>query len=243
MRSLRPDLPEGLTDTIDACLEPEAELRPEPLELRECLAAELPGLDTVHPVPFSGDESAHDGQPAPGSVRRMALAIAAVSLSPLLAALGIGSASAALGAAGGATLTRAALGAARLGVDGRRLRRARPRPRPRSGRRGATRRPRTCAAAPESLAGAGVFALAAVVLGWILRARHLAFALLGAMVWAAGVDAALSVVGDGVLGADPVGVVVAALTAVAIEFGPGRSAPPRDARATGRRGQLSGRLA
>ena len=243
LRSLRPDLPEGLTDTIDACLEPEAELRPEPLELRECLAAELPGLDTVHPVPFSGDESAHDGQPAPGSVRRMALAIAAVSLSPLLAALGIGSASAALGAAGGATLTRAALGAlawawmvagsAVLGLGpGLDLVGAAP--------------PDDLALAllrPESLAGAGVFALAAVVLGWILRARHLAFALLGAMVWAAGVDAALSVVGDGVLGADPVGVVVAALTAVAIEFGPGRSAPPRAARATGRRGQLSGRLA
>ena len=163
----------------------------------------------------------------------MALAVAAVSLAPCWPRSAIGSASAALGAAGGATLTRAALGRASpgrgwspapplLGLGpGLDLVGAAP--------------PDDLALAllrPESLAGAGVFALAAVVLGWILRARHLAFALLGAMVWAAGVDAALSLVGDGVLGADPVGVVVAALDRGRDRVRPGalRTAPrrPRD---------------
>ena len=70
----------------------------------------------------------------------------------------------------------------------------------------------------ESLLGAGVFALAAAVLGWVLAARHASIALLGAMVWAAAVDAGLSAVGNGALGGRPLGVVGAAVAAVGIEF-------------------------
>jgi hypothetical protein len=70
----------------------------------------------------------------------------------------------------------------------------------------------------ESLLGAGVFALAAAVLGWVLAARHASIALLGAMVWAAAVDTALSAVGNGALGGRPLGVVGAAVAAVGIEF-------------------------
>jgi hypothetical protein len=76
----------------------------------------------------------------------------------------------------------------------------------------------------ESLLGAAVFAVASVVLGWVLSARHAPVAFLGAMIWAAGVDAALSAVGDGALGGRPAGVVAAAATAVAIEFGLRRAA-------------------
>jgi len=87
---------------------------------------------------------------------------------------------------------------------------------------------------PESLLGAGVFAAASASLGWILRARHMPVALVGAMIWAAGTDAALALVGDGSLGDRPSGVVIAALAAVAIEFGllradtrPAAPPPPR----------------
>jgi serine/threonine protein kinase len=37
LRARRPDLPEGLTETIDACLDPDPALRPTPRELGECL--------------------------------------------------------------------------------------------------------------------------------------------------------------------------------------------------------------
>jgi eukaryotic-like serine/threonine-protein kinase len=44
LRHFRPDLPEGLIDEIDACLEPEPEFRPTAFELRECLEQEVGGL-------------------------------------------------------------------------------------------------------------------------------------------------------------------------------------------------------
>ena len=50
---------------------------------------------------------------------------------------------------------------------------------------------------PEALLGAAVFALAAVVLGVILRAGHVALALLGALLWSAGLEAGLQLVADG----------------------------------------------
>ena len=61
----------------------------------------------------------------------------------------------------------------------------------------------------DSLLGAAVFALAAPVLGWVISARHVALALLGAMLWAAGTVAALGAVADGGLGGAPLGVVAA----------------------------------
>ena len=294
LREHRPDLPEGLADTIDACLEPEPELRPGPQELRECLRAELPGLDSNTPLPgpYGYEDELEPAAPigrvriaavaalivglaalaAPVGASGLALVLAALAvpslvagatagslaplLAPLLAAIGIPAASAALGAAGLTALARAALGAgawawllaASLALGaGPELGIGSP----------ATSGWATDASAaadqvlsplftPASLLGAGVFALAAVALGWALSARHLPLALLGAMLWAAGVDAALNLVGNGALGGHPVGLVAAGAVAVAIEFGLPRAAdaelsqPP--GAPSGRRA-LSGRLA
>jgi eukaryotic-like serine/threonine-protein kinase len=53
----RADLPPGLTATVDACLEPDADQRPEVLELREKLDRARPALDASRPVPSA------DGSP------------------------------------------------------------------------------------------------------------------------------------------------------------------------------------
>ncbi len=297
LRAHRPDLPEGLADTIDACLEPEPQLRPDPLELRECLEAELPLLDAIHPLPPAGDAAEEEhARPSIGRARIAALAAVGLALAllagpigapgtalvlaalcvplliagatgaslaplaaPVLAAAGLGGAAPALGAGGRTVLARATLGvgawawmlcgALALGL-GSSLGIADPAPDGWS----------TSAAlagehvlgpllSVESLLGAGVFALASVVLGWVLAVRHGALAVVAAMLWAAGVDAALAVVGNGSLGGKPAGAVLAAAVAVAIEFGLRRGAssdadtagsPPADRVG---RGPLSGRLA
>jgi hypothetical protein len=77
---------------------------------------------------------------------------------------------------------------------------------------------------PQALLGAGVFALSAVLLGVVLRAGHVAVALLGALLWAAGLEGALSLVGDGGLAGRPVLIAAAAVAAVILEF---RRRPPR----------------
>jgi hypothetical protein len=85
--------------------------------------------------------------------------------------------------------------------------------------------------APEALLGAAIFATAAALLGLVLRAGHLALALLGALMWAAGLEAALRLVANGGLADAPLLLAAAALIAVIVEFrrrgmGPvGRSAP------------------
>ena len=177
-------------------------------------------------------------------------------VAPLLAATGIPGASAALGAAGPAALARAVLGAgawawllaASLAVG------AGPELGIGSPADSAWATDASLAAdqilspliTPASLLGAGVFALAAVTLGWVLGARHLPLALLGAMLWAAGVDAALHLVGNGALGGRPVGLVAAGAVAVAIEFGLPRGADASPSQAPGSpsaRRALSGRLA
>jgi hypothetical protein len=71
---------------------------------------------------------------------------------------------------------------------------------------------------PQALLGAAVFAAAAVLLGIVLRARHIALALLGALLWAGGLEAALGVVADGRLAGGPVLVAAAAVAAVILEF-------------------------
>jgi hypothetical protein len=84
---------------------------------------------------------------------------------------------------------------------------------------------------PQALLGAAIFAAAAALLGLILRAGHIAVALLGALLWAAGLDAALRVVGNGGIAGVPVVAVAAAAIAVIVEFRQrgtrpaGRSAP------------------
>ena len=267
LRVHRPDLPEGLADTIDACLEPEPELRPSPVELRECLEAEMEELDALVPLRYpSDDEQELDRartRPAaaklaalvgfalglialagplgrPGlalvlavlSLPTLALGATTASLAPLaaapLAALGLGGAGAALGAAGPSVTGRAILGAGAwfwllaasiglgagpdLGIASQAT----------AGWASDTSTAAADVLAPlvsvDSLLAALIFAVAGVVLGWVLEARHISLALLGAMLWAAGAVAALGVVGNGALGHAPLGVVAAGAAAVAIEF-------------------------
>jgi serine/threonine-protein kinase len=266
LRLHRPDLPEGLADTIDACLDPEPELRPSPIELRECLEAEMDELDALVPLRYPSD----DDEPAlprprpaagrvaalvgfalglialagplgrPGlalvlallSVPTLVLGATAASLAPLaaapLGAFGLGAPAAALGAAGSAFIGRAILGAgawcwllaASIGLGaGPDLGIA---PQAASGWASDVSTAAADVLAPlatlDSLLGAAIFAGSAVVLGWVLEARHASLALLGAMLWAAGAVAALGVVGNGALGHAPLSLVAAGAVAVAIEF-------------------------
>ncbi len=268
LRTRRPDLPEGLTDTIDACLDPEPGLRPTIAELRDCLDAEAGALDPERPLPAAGEAEDPHGAPrsrhraarilgvvclaaalallaGPGGAPGAALVLCALCLpsllvglplsalvpaaAPILGAAGVGAAASALGAAGSTALARAVLGISSwawllagslvLGIG------------PDLGI--AAQAPAGWAADPalaadtvlaplaglESLLGAGVFCAAAVTLGMLLRLRHASVALLAAMLWAAGTEAALSQVGNGALGAHPLGIVAAAALAVSLEFG------------------------
>jgi len=79
--------------------------------------------------------------------------------------------------------------------------------------------------APRALAGACLFALAALALGFVLAARHLATALLGVLLWAAALDTALGAfVGE--LGGRPLAAAFAAGAALALEFGVLRGEQP-----------------
>jgi hypothetical protein len=80
---------------------------------------------------------------------------------------------------------------------------------------------------PDALLGALVFALAAVALGVILRAGHVALALLGVLLWSAGLEAGLQLVADrGGLTDRPLLIVAGALVAVIVEFRLRPSQPP-----------------
>jgi serine/threonine-protein kinase len=297
LRLTRPDLPEGLADTVDACLDPDPALRPTPFELRDCVLAELTDLDDRHALPSSHRAEDVHSEPAsmpPVKVGLLMAAAAALALiggplaapglalvmglffvplalagatpaglailtAPLLGAIGLGTASAGLGAAGRTPATRGILGAGAwiwmlggalaLGVG------------PTLGFHAAPHGWVTDASVavdsilrplvqPASIAGAASFALAAAALGRLLEMRHAALALLGAMLWAAGVNAALSLIGDGSLANRPVGLVAAAATAVALEFGVLRPRAAVDDRPTAHapathnpRGRFAGKLA
>ncbi|MGH2965262.1 MAG: protein kinase domain-containing protein [Solirubrobacterales bacterium] len=71
---------------------------------------------------------------------------------------------------------------------------------------------------PQALLGAAVFGAAAALLGVVLRARHVALALLGALLWAGGLEAALRAFADGGLAGRPALVAAAAVAAVIVEF-------------------------
>jgi eukaryotic-like serine/threonine-protein kinase len=71
---------------------------------------------------------------------------------------------------------------------------------------------------PEALLGAAIFGAAAGLLGVILRAGHMALALLGALLWAAGLEAALRLLADAALAGAPLLAAAAALIAVIVEF-------------------------
>jgi eukaryotic-like serine/threonine-protein kinase len=81
----RPDLPAGLIDTVDACLEPEPARRPTPQELHDELKIAIPALDDRQavPTPIGG------GASEPGGVRlglrRVAALVAFVGCLALLA--------------------------------------------------------------------------------------------------------------------------------------------------------------
>jgi tRNA A-37 threonylcarbamoyl transferase component Bud32 len=272
----RPDLPAPLTETIDCCLDPEPELRPDVLELRDGLEAQASELDAFEPLLAAGDPDTETDThrprrgglmaalaavaatlvviavplgsaglalvlavlAAPSLLAGATLAGAAPILAPLLGATGAGAAAAVLGAVGHSPLGRAVLGAGAwiwlcvgtlivgLGPD---LGLAPDTP------AGWTSDPRLAADAllaplldPQSLLGMGVFAIAAVALGWLLQLRHAAVALFGALLWAAGVDAALGQVANGTLGGDPLVLAVAACLAVAFEFGLLRASPAQE---------------
>lgn len=298
LRRTRPDLPEGLADTIDACLDPEPELRPSPFELRDCVLSELPDLDAAHSLP-ARDTSAQSSSPrhpdttmkvavlataavilaliaGPLAAPGLALVLAVLSLpslligatvaglavcaAPLLGAIGLGPAAAGLGAVAPTTAGRAILGvgawawlfggAVALGI-GPTLGVAPGAPHdwlydaPLAAE--TILRPLVSIA---SILGAATFALAAVALGRLLEMRHAALALLAAMLWAAGVNAALALIGDGALASRPIVVVATAGLAVALEFGvlrardeePSLHAPePQPAHEP--RARLAGRLA
>jgi hypothetical protein len=266
LRVARPDLPEGLADSVDACLDPNPEMRPTPFELRDCVLAELSDLDDEHALPESSrHQDPERSEPAPlpplktgmlvGAAALLALiagplaapglalvlglfavpsvligasvAGLAVLAAPLLGAIGLGTVSAGLGAAGPTPAARALLGvgawvwmfggALALGVG------------PTLGFDAAPHgwvndvgvsaefilRPLV---SPVSIAASAIFALAGVALGRLLEMRHAPLSLLAAMLWAAGVNAALSVVGDGTLANRPIAIVATAAGAVALEF-------------------------
>jgi hypothetical protein len=71
---------------------------------------------------------------------------------------------------------------------------------------------------PRALAGAALFALGAVALGWVLARAHLALALVGTLLWAACLDAILLALAEP-LGGRPLGLALAAGAVVAVEFG------------------------
>jgi hypothetical protein len=267
LRAYRPDLPASISDTIDACLAPEPDLRPTAIELRDQLEAELGALDADRAVPLPAGDAEPIAPPrfglgaahvaalaclalglallaGPFGAAGAALVLAVLSLpsllvgapavalapalAPVLGAAGVASASAALGVAGRTPAGRALLGVGawawllvasialgagpELGIAAQAA-------------DGWASDPAVAADAVlapllslESLLGAGIFVLAAVSLGWVLGARHASIALLGAMLWAAAVDAGLAVIGNGALGGRPLGVVAAAALAVGIEF-------------------------
>jgi hypothetical protein len=57
LRRLRPDLPRALCETLDACLEPEPQERPEVAELEDELRAAVPMLDPHRAVPAASERS------------------------------------------------------------------------------------------------------------------------------------------------------------------------------------------
>jgi eukaryotic-like serine/threonine-protein kinase len=92
LRESRPDLPEGLADMLDACLDADPELRPTAAELGECVEAELGALDADRPLPSPDGTTVETGAEARGIDlgRVAALVGVATALVLLAAALGAG---------------------------------------------------------------------------------------------------------------------------------------------------------
>jgi hypothetical protein len=218
----RPDLPPALTAAIDRALDPDPELRASLEDLHGALDAAIPALDERYAVP----SPAHTPEAPERSWRpelgRVAAAVGVLAATPVIVWLGGVAATAALPAAaasvGRTSVGRAVLGALSwclllIGCSGLNLQ-------PPAGLEGL---PLAELAESTALLGMLTFAVAAPALGWVLSARHMAMALLGSLLWAAALVAALSMVGDGALGDVPLIPAAGALLAVAVEFG--RRAP------------------
>ncbi|MQA73023.1 MAG: protein kinase, partial [Solirubrobacterales bacterium] len=84
LRLARPDLPEGLADTVDACLDPDPPLRPTVLELRDCLEAEIDELEARVPASHRDEEALDLPRPRLAAAR-LATICGAAALLALLA--------------------------------------------------------------------------------------------------------------------------------------------------------------
>jgi eukaryotic-like serine/threonine-protein kinase len=265
LEEYRPDLPEQLTACIDACLDPQPELRRPLAELCSRLEGALGALDGDRPVPVRrGARSepvlslriaqfvalcawsvtvaaiaALAGRPglalvlgvlsAPAIVVASRLPWAGVPvLAPLLGAISGACVYPAIVGSRGSVAERATLGAlgwcwlviGGIAVHGvPRLGFVHSAP---PGWSHSTAAASSALLAPlfdpQALLGAATFAVAAVLLGAILRAGHIAVALLGAVLWSAGLEAALRVVAEGRLAGRPALIAAAALAAVIVEF-------------------------
>jgi serine/threonine protein kinase len=211
--AVRPDLPARLVDMIDGCLDPDADLRPDLDELSLCLTEEMHWLNDSHHLP-----PVREHHRDPVSWSRLGVASAYVALTPVLGAVSAGGAIPAFaGGLGRTPLARFAFGVLgwcvmlmtalaldippHLGIH--------------------QQAGETVAATlthSSSLLGAAIFGIAAILFGVVLSARHIAVALLGALLWAAGLSAALQLVGNGSLGDRPAVLALAALAAVALSF-------------------------
>jgi hypothetical protein len=222
LAEFRPELPARLVDVIDACLDGNADLRPDLDEVSLTLTEEMHWLDESHhlqPVRRAPRE------PVPWS--RVGLGVGFVLLAPVLGALSAGGAVPAFaGTLGRSPAARFALGVvgwcvmliAALALDIP----------PHLGIH--QHAGETIAATlthSTSLLGAGAFGLGAALFGFVLSARHIAVALLGALLWAAGMSAALELIGNGGLASGPAILAIAALGAVALSFAEFESVPAR----------------
>jgi hypothetical protein len=90
LENFRPDLPRRLVDAVDACLEPDPERRPTPLELADELEAAIPKLDDRRAVPAPPATAAEtEGGARLGIVRLAGLVALAGSLALLAGPAGL----------------------------------------------------------------------------------------------------------------------------------------------------------
>ena len=204
--SYRPDLPRDLASLVDACLDPDPEARPGLAELRRGLERSVPSLAAAAPP---RRRSARPARRA-GSPLAAAGAVAALGAT---AAAGYLAGPGGHGEVAGALALAAGLAASLLGAAGR------------------TAFPAAaCAVAalvawgPGSGVAAAALPLAALTFTPVLRAGHVAVALLLALLWAAGLDGLLRGLAGGGVAGPPQVVAAMAVLAVIVEFR-GRQAP------------------
>jgi eukaryotic-like serine/threonine-protein kinase len=227
LREYRPDLPPHLTERVDACLLPAPEQRPPLDALHSALAAALPDLDGERAVPVP-DAARPDAPTAPSLLLApLAASLASCALLAYLAGPGGHPEAATLIAIAGG-LVAALLGTGRALVL-----------------------PAVTVALAGLVASGGDAAIAPIMLALsalsfapILRLGHVALALLGALLWAAGLEGLLRVAGSGGIAGPPQLVAAFAAVAVLVEFrGRGHDVPATRPRRAPRRAPVSRRAA